>query len=119
MLHITPEIVENAYELLKLTPPFRGWKLPPADDVVFSAVPIKGARGGCQGEHWFDGKSHHIRINPKRHSALSSMLATLAHEMIHMREAQLALRNDVFHGRMFQEMADRVCKAHTFDRGQF
>lgn len=120
-MHITPDIVEAGYELLRKTPPFRGWKLPDGDDVFFSAVPIKGARGGCQGEHWFDGKNHHVRVNPRRHKTLGSMLMTLGHEMVHMREAELALRTDVFHGAQFQRMADQVCspRNHGFDRGQF
>lgn len=119
MLHITPDIVEAAYELLRLTPPFKGWRLPDGDDVVFHAVLIKGPHKGCQGEHWFDGKQHHIRINPKRHHTLASLLMTLAHEVVHMREATMKLRADVMHGREFQHMAKAVCDKHGFDRGQF
>lgn len=115
-MHITPEILEASYELLKLTPPFNRWKLPDADDVIFHATP---GPNRYQGEHWFDEKNHNIRVNPKRHSTMWSMLATLAHEMIHVRESQLSLRADVFHGRTFQALATKVCKVHGFDRGQF
>lgn len=120
MLHITPELVEAGYEMLRLSPPFNRWALPHVDEVVIHATPIKGTGNrGCQGEHWFDGKQHHIRINPKRHHTLASMLMTLAHEMIHMRESMLAIRSDVFHGKDFQRMARQVCKCHGFDGGQF
>lgn len=118
-MHITPEMVERAYELLRATPPFRGWRLPEADEVAFHAVHIKGPHKGCQGEHWFDGERHHIRINPKRHHTLASLLMTLAHEMVHLRENMLSVRADVMHGREFQKMAKIVCCAHGFDRGQF
>lgn len=120
MLHLTPELLEAGYELLRKTPPFRGWKLPEGDDVVFYATTItKPERHGYQGEHWFTGGAHHIRVNPKRHHTISAMLMTLAHEMIHMRESILALRADVMHGAQFQRMADQVCRYHGFDRGQF
>src|SRR5690349_18038866 len=34
-LRLTPDIIEGAYEFLRMTPPFRGWRLPPADEVEF------------------------------------------------------------------------------------
>ena len=34
-LRLTPEILEGAYEFLRATPPFRGWRLPHADEVEF------------------------------------------------------------------------------------
>jgi hypothetical protein len=118
-LHITPDMLEQGYRLLCLSPPFSAWHLPEADDVVFHAVPIKGPHKGCQGEHWFDGEHHHLRISPKRHSTYNSMLMTLAHEVVHMQESILKLRADVMHGREFQRMATAVCRNHLFDRGQF
>ena len=115
MLHMTPEIVEAAYELLRTTPPFKGWKLPEADDIEFHVCRIKGA----QADHEYTHGRHVLRINALKHATLASLLSTLAHEMIHIREVNLRLRLDVAHGKAFHRMADSVCRHHGFDRGQF
>lgn len=115
-IHITTEMVETAYELLRLSPPFKRWRLPHPDEIAFHVTAIKGR---AQADHTHDGTRHIIRINPTRHHTLTSMVATLAHEMVHMREYEMGLRADVLHGATFQRMADQVCRYHSFDRGQF
>lgn len=125
-LHLTPALLEATYELLRLTPPFRAWHLPDADEVEFHAVSIKGV---AQAEHYILGNSttrlkdkteHHvIRLNPKRHHTLQAVMMTLAHEMCHMREYELGNRVTGCHGAKFDELAKLVCKHHGFDRGQF
>jgi hypothetical protein len=118
MQHWTPEHLELAYELLRATKPFSGWKLPDADDVAFYATTIDAAgKHGAQGEHWHDGERHHVRVNPERHHTMSAMLTTLAHEMIHMRQHELGHSNS--HGGEFQRLAKLVCRHHGFDYGQF
>lgn len=114
-MHITPEIVEATYELLRLTPPFRGWRLPQADEVGFHVLRTKSI---CGDHYYYDGR-HHIRISYKRHSTLRSLTETIAHEMVHMREHELGVRNDIAHGTVFHRLADQVCRHHSFDRGAF
>jgi len=114
-LHITPAMLEAAYELLRQTPPFRRWRLPDPDDVTFWAVPLPN---DDQGELFKakDGKFR-VTVSPARHKTLASMQMTLAHEMAHMRQDQLKRRDH--HGASFQRIADQICKYHGFDRGQF
>jgi hypothetical protein len=121
-IHITADLIEASYERLRMTPPFNKWKLPHADDVEFHAVPIKGE---ASAEHYvladLEKKTEHhvIRINPKRHSTLHMLDATLAHEICHMREYHTGSRRVGCHGAQFKRLADLVCKHHGFDRGQF
>lgn len=113
-LHITPEIVETTYELLRMTPPFAKWKLPHADDVRFSILKTKDRSGDFALDE--NGRPH-IRISYARHKTLHMLTMTLAHEMCHLRDHQLRVTSG--HGASFNKHADAVCKVHGFDRGQF
>lgn len=110
-LHLTPAMLERAYELLRSTPPYRGWKLPPPDDVVFVVTRHKTTAG----EHWVAGLTHSIAISQNAIGTLALLTATMAHEMIHMKEFIDGVRNDVKHGASFQRLAARVCRLHGFD----
>lgn len=113
-IHITPEIVETTYELLRLTPPFQGWKLPHADALRFSVLKTKDR----QGDFAVDEKGvPHIRISYTKHKTLHALAMTLAHEMCHLRDYYLNARSE--HGASFHRLADQVCRHHCFDRGQF
>lgn len=116
MLHLTPAILEAAYELLRLTPPFKRWKLPPADELEFRATRLSD---GSQGECWLrKDKTLCLTVNPERHHTLTAALTTLAHEMVHVREYKLGITS-TSHGKVFDKLAGKVCKIHGFDRGQF
>lgn len=116
-LHITPEIMENTYELLRIsTPAFK--KLPHADEVEFQVVHMRKRQD--QADHCYNGIRHIIRISLDKHKTLASLTMTMAHEMCHMREYQRGFRRvDVMHGRLFNSIANAVCRHHGFDRGQF
>ena len=114
-LHITPAMLEAAYDLLRQTPPFRRWGLPDPDDLEFRAVPLPN---GDQGElaKLSDG-SLRLTVNPERHKTIASMMMTLAHEVAHIRQHQLKKKDH--HGASFQKLAEAICKVHCWDRGQF
>lgn len=116
MLHITPDMVELTYELLRATPPFKGWKLPHADEIEFHIAPMKGRD---QADYHWNGRRHVIRVNPRKHHTLAALITTMAHEMIHMHEKLTCERWDVHHGRIFRKHATQVCRLHVLDRGQF
>jgi SprT-like family len=116
--HLTHRSLVGMYELLLVTPPFSGWHLPPADDVVFEALPIdRPGRHGSQGSYCWVKKRHVIRVNPSKHSSILSAIMTLAHEVCHLRDQLNGVKSD--HGKSFQKMADTVCNKLGFDRGQF
>ena|ERR1041385_4648864 len=113
MIHITPELLEAAYELLRTVPPFRGWKLPHADDVVFH---VSGTRAHFA-QHSVAASTHCVEISAAKNMQLGTLLMTLAHELCHMREAMLGKQPR--HGALFNKLADQVCKRHGWDRGAF
>src|SRR5215475_4729604 len=48
-LHLTPEALENAYEYLRATLPFRRWNLPHADELVFRVMGARDRYGHFKG----------------------------------------------------------------------
>lgn len=116
-IHLTPDMLERAYELLRASPPFRGWNLPHGEQVGFHVVGGSNVFG-CT-VYDTDTKRFDIKISAKKHTQLPTLLPTMAHEMCHMREWQLKVRADVHHGAVFEKLAAYVCRRHGFDRGQF
>lgn len=114
-LKITSETLQAAYELLRTTLPFRGWHLPPLEDVKFRVLK-RTTTNAMHGDYVFDG-AHVIRVVDAKHQTINGVLMTVAHEMIHMKQ-QLDGATDA-HGKTFHKLADRVCKVHLWDRGSF
>jgi len=118
-IHITPELMEISYERLRLTRPFRRWKLPHADEVIFMVT----NKDGEYGEFCFDtvrAKSKPtIKVSCVMVRSLDKLDETMAHEMGHFYEYRQGRRSDVHHGRSFQKIADQICAAHGFRRGTF
>ncbi len=116
MIHITPDILAGLYDVLRMTRPYKSWKLPPSDEVGFYVSNVEDP----QGEYWFENGQHHLRVSAAKHHTLQSATATLAHEMIHAHEHQIGVRRkSIQHGWQFKRFAAQVCKHHNFDRGQF
>lgn len=124
-MHLTPEILERAYEYLRATPPFNKWKLPDADDVIFSV----SAEKKLYGHYQYDADArhpeklnHHITVSEYKNPRSHVMMETLAHEMIHLHQRVSGLKtgyHSASHGRLFKRWAAQVCKAHGFDLKTF
>lgn len=112
---INHEIVEAVYELLRLTPPFRGWKLPHADEVEFHLMVTEAFFG----DHVLENGKHRIRLSVPNHKTLARLTETLAHEMTHMKDAENGGRCTAHHGKRFKRLARTVCRYHVFDPGAF
>lgn len=110
-LALTPHMLEAAYELLRTTPPFRGWKLPPADDVEFRVKAIPH-----QGEFFPPAR---IVISAQRVGTLDRLAVVMAHEMVHFRLQLVGSTDKEDHGPDFQRCAARVCRHHLFDPKEF
>ena len=111
MLHPTPEMLAAAYELLRATPPLRGWRLPPADEVEFRVT-----RTRHQGA--FNPPAT-ISISAKRVATLDRLIVVMAHEMVHLHEHVTGCPGDAEHGHVFRRMAAQVCRYHLFDPKEF
>lgn len=118
-LPLTPDMLAGAYEFLRATPPFNKWRLPHADDVEFHVIRDAHCRGDYQHDKTKD--THRIRISSRSGNGYTaSLLATVAHEMVHAAEHRYAPdRRHGEHGARFKRMAARVCKFHGFDPKEF
>jgi len=107
MMHLTPEICERTYELLRVTPPFKKWRLPEADEVEFRVTASRTSYGKCGIRHG----AHMIAIAQPYHQDLTTLLQTMAHEMIHLQQHRRNIwrEKNGNHGPVFQRDARRVC----------
>lgn len=113
-LHLDRELIVAAYEMLRLTRPFKGWKLPPSNEVGFRVIKTERTRGTFH----FSEKTGKPTIEVSRANVgtLSSLIYTVAHEMVHFHEDTAhRARGDVMHGARFKKLAAQVCRHHTFD----
>lgn len=126
-LNLTPEILEKVYELLRVTAPFKRWKLPHADEVEFR---VKDLGQNMAWYHYEDDiqkmlvkPTHRIELCVMDHRELKLTVESMAHEMVHMRQR---LHEDVKtgkrsapHGKVFKRLAAQVCRAHRLDPAKF
>jgi len=115
-LKLTPERLASVYEMLRAFQPFCWWRLPPASDVKFHVARTRKRHALW----WIEGDTHHIEISATKHGWLSSLVETMAHEMIHVRQrvAKTETRG-VEHNAEFMRIYPRVCARLGFDPGQF
>jgi hypothetical protein len=115
MLRPTPEILEAAYEYLRTTPPFRGWKLPHADSIGFVITRSKNTKGYYTKE-CRKPDSHEIGVSENCVSSTLHLFEVMAHEMIHLHQAINKLETgNTQHNADFLRRAKSVCKYHGWD----
>jgi hypothetical protein len=64
-------------------------------------------------DYSFENGTHLIRVSAERQGHTASLLATIAHEMIHLRQQLIGDRGH--HSARFHKMAAQVGRAHGFD----
>lgn len=120
-LTLTPEMLEHAYEYLRVSPPFRAWNLPHADQVMFRVMGTRDRFGHFRGRHrkatGNDGFSE-IAISAGMVKSTDLLLSTMAHEMIHLYQDETGTARG-HHNPAFQRIAKRVCAIHGFDYDSF
>lgn len=116
MIRLTPAMLESAYEWLRTTAPFRAWKLPHADDLVFK-VTLHRDRGGHYAPPDDSYAQPEIAISANGTGTYDHLHQVMAHEMIHLYLCNRGQDDD--HGPKFQKVAKRVCKYHGFDYDKF
>jgi hypothetical protein len=117
MMTITEEMLAAAYELLRVTPPIRRWKLPPATEIRFSVTVSRA----CMARLILPPSGRPIiEVSEKSVSTLLPLCAAVAHEMVHLHEHLSGdMRADCKHGRSYRRRAKAVCDMHRFDPMQF
>lgn len=115
MVTLTPERLAGVYEMLRAFPPFSGWRLPPASAVKFHVLKTDK----WHADWWIEGDTHHIRVSEKKHAHLASVVSSMAHEMLHVRQRITKTETKGDHNEEFMRLAKRVCSTLGFDYGQF
>ena len=115
-LTLTPEMLAHAYDYLCCTSPFKKWNMPPSEDIKF--LVIKSADRFAH--YQLVNDVHNIAMSTKFVGRHQTLLSTLGHEMVHLHIRSSGIRQRNAHGKVFQKLADEVCKAHIeFDRLNF
>jgi hypothetical protein len=118
-LHLTPDCLENAYEYLRTTPPFRGMTLPHADDLVFRVMGARDRFGHFRGRFKSVPDFNEIGVSIRAVNSTDLLMATMAHEMIHLYQHENGSATRSAHNAEFERIAARVCRIHGFDRETF
>lgn len=112
-LPLTLDVIRAAYELLRATPPFRRWGLPPSAEITFRVT----RHVDCFGQCWSDGVVTGIDISEQKVGQTKTLLETMAHEMVHL--WQLRSGRKLSHNAEFKRRAAIVCRHHGFDPNAF
>ena len=108
-LRLTPDMLAAAYDFLRTTEPFRRWRLPESDELGFYVV----RDAGLSADFGMREGVPLIRVSEANNGHAVTLLASLAHEMIHLRQYLTGDREQ--HGPRFRRTAARVCAVHGFD----
>lgn len=93
--------------------------LPHADNLVFRVMGARDRFGHFRGRYKSIPDLNEIGVSIRSVNSTDLLMATMAHEMIHLyqHENGSATRSD--HNAEFERIASRVCRIHGFDRESF
>ena len=115
-LKLTPERLAAVYDMLRTFPPYCRWGLPPASEVKFHVSKTTQHHAAW----WIDSNKHHIEVSANKHGWMASLISTMAHEMIHVRQRIAKTETSgVDHNAEFRRMVPSVCQRFGFDPKQF
>jgi hypothetical protein len=122
-LRLTPQNLIDAYNYLKNTAPFNKFGLPDADDVEFRVTHDPKLYGQYLYDLTSEPKKHRIDVSNALTKTTPVLVETMAHEMTHLHqrvsECSKRGRKSQSHGKPFQNLAKRVCRAHGFNLKTF
>lgn len=117
-LPLTPQIVAAAYEYLRACPPFKAWKLPPADEVEFCVTRHRDR----EGDHttYCRTLEHIIRVSAYHIKTTQDLMDCVAHELIHARQTRTKTATPKRqHNAEFNRINRRVCRYHGWPVEEF
>jgi SprT-like family len=118
-LHLTPECLETAYEYLRATLPFRRMNLPHADNLIFRVMGARDRFGHFRGRIKATPELNEIGVSICVVKSTDLLMATMAHEMIHLYQHERGGCTKGAHNAEFKRIAARVCRIHGFDHETF
>lgn len=105
-----------AYDLLAECPPFTRWNMPPSEDVRFLVNRDRKNYGRCA---IAAGKPPEICLSSRTVSTMDTLMATMAHEMIHLHMDTSGMKDRGDHGPAFVKMAARAIVELGFNPDTF
>lgn len=105
-LILTPSLLKASYDLLVETQPFCKWNLPDSEDIRHVVSNYKREFGRVD----ICGKKISILYSRHMIGHLVTLLATTAHEMIHIHQHMMGVEVD--HGTAFKKWSAEVCRHH-------
>jgi SprT-like family len=119
MLQLTPDMVAAVYTCLNQLPPFNSWKLPPAEEIEFRVNKKRDTMG--EYTRYARTTDHIVILSSAVIGHLSTLLAVLSHEMIHLKQAidKTEPSRAGVHNADFRRLAKLVCKIHGWDYKAF
>ena len=115
---LTVETLRAAYDYLNSTPPFNKWNLPEHDDLTFRVARDPNHFGWCV-HHGRRRKKPVIAISDKRVGHTLGLMATLAHEMLHLHQFLTGQARGGEHNAAFNKDAVTICRIHGLDPKAF
>lgn len=110
-LHLTPDRIAAVYDCLRAFPPFNRWKLPRATEIEFGVTEHYDRHADVDiVRDW-----KRLRISVNRNGHFSTLVQSVAHEMVHLALHARGNKNWERHGDDFVTLADAVCKRFGWD----
>jgi hypothetical protein len=109
---VTPDQLFAAYEFMRIMPPFSSYKIPPANEVEFHIVNDHRLHGWHKKN---ENGLHVFAISRNSIGHTASLMLYVAHEMIHLVQAERGTNTRAAHNAEFRKIAEKVCDMHGFD----
>lgn len=116
-LHLTHQNIEDAYNYLKNTAPFKKWRLPDADDLEFRVIHERKSFGHLEVSD--SKKLPIIAVSAAHVKDTLNLLGTIAHETVHLKRFLDDGKRGLNHGPKFKALAVEVCRIHGWDPKHF
>lgn len=118
MLKLTPKSLAAAYEYLRAEGPLSELGLPHARKIKFSVKNYRDRFSHMIG--YRRSKDAEIAISERYVGSSLILLSSMSHEQIHLYQHREGTETpNTHHNAEFEEIADRVCEFHHFDRKTF
>ena len=110
-MKLTAKMLASIYQMLKTLKPFCGWHLPEVSAIEFKVTNDLDAMG----TYFFCDitKKHQITISKAKNGHLSTVIRTLAHEMIHCKRWNTSKWDK--HDDVFRRLATQISNELGFD----
>lgn len=116
MSWLTPDALEGAYNFWRELKPFKGKKMPEADDLEFRVT-----RHNDRYSHfeYNCGAFPNLSVSEKRVRSLDDLMGAMAHEAIHIYQWKNGSAGRSQHNQEFWRMARQICRIYNFEIKEF